>query len=130
MFLSNTKALFGLQANPFCFSNLIFNTDCPHCHLPVIDRIYWQSELGLRYVMEAEYLHFNKLYSKRQCTELLTPYFELLNNKPLLDKLRNYTILNHFTSIFFLALRNSFNISAYARVYVPMAQFNLQTLKV
>ncbi len=30
------KAFFRLQANPFCFSNLFFNTDCPHCHLQVI----------------------------------------------------------------------------------------------
>ncbi len=30
------KALFRLQTNPFCFSNLIFNTDCPHCHLQLI----------------------------------------------------------------------------------------------
>ncbi len=32
----DSKALFKLQTNLFCFPNLIFNTDRPHCHLQVI----------------------------------------------------------------------------------------------
>ncbi len=31
-----SQALVRLQTNQFYFSNLIFNTDCPHCHLQVI----------------------------------------------------------------------------------------------
>ncbi len=38
-------------------------------------------------------------------------------DRPLLDKLCDYTILNHQFKLFFLALNNSFNISTYGRTY-------------
>ncbi len=38
-------ALFRLQANLFCFSNLTFNTDCPHCHLQVIRLDLWHPDI-------------------------------------------------------------------------------------
>ncbi len=49
------KVSFRRQANPFCFSNQIFNTDCPHCHLqlirsdllrPDITALYWPICIG------------------------------------------------------------------------------------
>ncbi len=42
-------------------------------------------------------------------------------DRPLLDRVHNYTILNHWSKHFFHAFTNSFNIGSYRKTYTPIS---------